>query len=799
MRELSHLSRALAEQTDRSVQAVDVVVRETARDEQFATPRRPRDDRALFLRLRQNIAAMPQVRELEILDAQGRIAYRTSEFPAKPVSRAGHAYFKLQRDDRKLGAYVSRAFRSEIDNQWTVALSRRIDSPDGAFLGIAVVTLDLRYFEKFYEAIGLPPGSAISLYQSDGVLLAHYPRAETAIGESFDMLPVFRALQTSTTFSSADFRSPLQRETELFVAQRVAGASLIVGVGLSEEGALARWHRNAVHTAVRMLLLCASVALLIGLVIRQLRQQERAEGRLRESEERYALAMAGSNEGHWDWDLRSRKLYLSARTLAFIGQGSDDLVTSDDWFNRLSLVHPDDRARRKAALISHLKGRTPYYECEYRVRGPSGGYRWLLDRGLGLRNPRGRTYRMAGALMDITERKLAEAERSRLEQRLRQAEKLEALGRMAGGIAHDFNNILGAILGYGEMAVRAATAGSALKRYADNVIIAASRAKDLVDQILAFSRSGRGRREAVDTRAVVDETLEMVRAALPEGVRLNTELNVTDATLTGDATHLHQVVMNLCTNAIQAMPSGGTLTVGLSAVDTTADRPVSHGLLPAGRYLVLSVSDTGCGIPAQVLDRIFEPFFTTKEPGAGTGLGLALVQGIVADLGGMIHVTSSLGAGSTFEVYLPRSGAPAEVADQQVPLPRGHGQRVMLIDDEKALLLLGEEMLAALGYDPAGFFDPHTALEALSAEPSGFDVIIADYLMPMMTGTQFATRVRQLAIDTPIVLMSGYRGAALEQEARSARIGQILAKPLTFLDLAKAVDRALGARSSVAS
>jgi len=791
LRELVNLSRALSEQTVRSVQAVDVLIRETARDPLFANPRRLPDSRTLFTRLRQSIVAVPQVRELKILDANGDIAYRTSEFPADHEPRADWRYFTAPRTAASAQAFISKAFRDEFDEQWTVALSHRIEGPGGEFLGVVVATLDLRYFEHFYAALGLPAGSFVSLYQSDGVLLARYPAAPESIGASFASLPFFDALRGSASGGTTRFLSPLDNQPKLFAAQRVAGTPLIIGVGRSEAIALAPWHQRSMHTALRTLLLTATITLLIGLVIRQLKHRERADTRLRESEERYALAMAGSNEGHWDWDLRTRQVYLSTRMLALTGQYGQDLVTEDDWIDRLNLVHPDDRARRKAALLSHLRGRSAYYECEYRLRGSSGAYRWLLDRGLGLRDGRGRIFRMAGAVTDITERKLAEAERVRLEQRLRQAEKLEALGTMAGGIAHDFNNILGAILGYGEMALRAAPVQSALKRYMDSVMVAANRAKNLVDQILAFSRSGRGRRDAVDLRAVVEETLELVRASLPENVRLEVSTDPVPGTVIGDPTHLHQVVMNLCTNAIQAMPAGGTLSVKLTAVDVAAEQLMSHGTLPAGRYLRLSVADTGTGIPAELLDRIFEPFFTTKEPGSGTGLGLALVQGIVADLGGTIHVSSTMGVGSTFDVYLPRSEARADLADQQLPLPRGSGQRIMLIDDEKPLLLLGEEMLAALGYDPAGFSDPRAALNALTTDPAGFDAIVTDNLMPGMTGMRIAEQVRRLGRELPVVLISSYRGPALEQEAHVVGIDQIIAKPLSLRELALALEHVL--------
>jgi PAS domain S-box-containing protein len=677
LRELVNLSRALSEQTLRSIQTVDVLVRETVRDPLFADPRRPSDRRALFRQLRRSIAALPQVRELQILDADGNIAYGTGEFPAEHEPRAGRSYFSAPRAGPSGQVFISKAFREASDDQWTVAMSQRIDGPGGAFLGVVVATLDLGYFARFYQALGLAAGSSVSLYQSDGLLLARYPWAAAAIGRRSASPSSLDALPRLAADGTARIRSALDDQPALLAVQRVAGTPLVVGVELNEAAALAAWRQDSEHSALRTLLLSATVALLIGLVIRQLKQRERADARLRESEERYALAMAGSSEGHWDWDLRTRRVYLSPRMLALTGEHGEELVTGDDWIDKRDLVHPDDRIRRKAALLRHLKGRTAYYECEYRIRGGSGEQRWLLDRGLALRDARGRVYRMAGAIADITPRKRAEAERILLEQRLRQAEKLEALGALAGGIAHDFNNILGAILGYAEMAMGAAPERGALKRYTRNIMVAANRARSLVDQILAYSRSSRGRRDAVDLRAVVEETLELVRASLPRSVRLDVALHASPVLLIGDPTNLHQVVMNLCTNAVQAMPAGGRLTVKLDAIDAAVEQPLAQGTLPPGRYLRLSVGDTGTGIPAELLARIFEPFFTTKEPGAGTGLGLALVQGIVADLGGIIDVSSSADVGSTFDVYLPRAEMRADSADQQRLLSLVSEQRSM--------------------------------------------------------------------------------------------------------------------------
>jgi len=380
------------------------------------------------------------------------------------------------------------------------------------------------------------------------------------------------------------------------------------------------------------------------------------------------------------------------------------------------------------------------------------------------------------------------------EAQLRQSQKMEAIGTLAGGIAHDFNNILGAILGYGELAQQQSPKGGAVRRYIDHVMHAAGRAKALVDRILGFSRSGLGERVPVNVEDVVAETLELLEASTPAGIRIEARLAAHDAAIIGDATWLHQVAMNLCTNALQAMPHGGLLRVELDAVDLDAPKTISRGVLPPGRYARLAVGDTGTGIPAAVVERMFDPFFTTKRVGEGTGLGLSLVHGIVTDLGGAIDVATVEGHGTTFSIWLPltnETAAPAE--SDTVELPRGNGETVLVVDDEKALVELAEEMLAELGYEPIGFDSSVDALAAFRAEPARFDLVLSDEVMPDLVGTELAERIRALGAAVPIVIMSGNGGANLAMRAAAIGVDEVLRKPLRSRDLAEALARVLGA------
>jgi signal transduction histidine kinase/ActR/RegA family two-component response regulator len=461
-------------------------------------------------------------------------------------------------------------------------------------------------------------------------------------------------------------------------------------------------------------------------------------------------------------------------------------------------VHPDDVARVQAIGDDLVAGRIERADYEFRIllpAGQGGGERWVLTRAQRFQDSDGRGLRLAGVSVDISQRKRAEAEHQRLEDQLRQAQKLEAIGTLAGGIAHDFNNILSAILGYGELALKGAAEGSAQRRHIDAALAAGQRAKSLVERILAFSRSGMGQRVPVHVQSVVHEALDAIATGLPPAVRLHKDLRAGDASVLGDATQIHQVVMNLCANAVQAMKADGQLSVTLEAVQLDAPLTLSTNTLPVGSYVRLVVADTGAGIDARLLDRIFDPFFTTKEVGVGTGLGLSMVHGIVTDLGGGIAVDSRVGVGSRFSIHLPAHGvvaAPAVAAAATVP--RGNGETVLLVDDEEPLVRLGEEMLAELGYEPVGFVSSTAALAALRAEPGRFDAVLSDESMPGLTGSELAAEAHRLRPSIAIVLMSGYVSPSLTAHAREAGVAEVLAKPLAACDIARALAAALRLR-----
>jgi PAS domain S-box-containing protein len=791
-RELGNLAKTLAEQAADTLQTADLLLRNTVTWYEFdrPTPGRVADDK-----LGTRSAGLSQVRHLRIIDEHGIPRIQSRPLPGDTSALSDRAYFIAHRDHPRLGVVLSDPLITQMEHRPAVVMSRRLDKRDGSFDGIVQVSVDLEEFQRLYRAVDLRQGSAINLLRDDGTLVVRQPLPPPtqAIGSKFPELVAAESAPDGLVLNSVDGKPR-------FVGlAHVAAFPLVVAVTREQSVAFEAWRADYYRVAARTVVFMLLWTFVIGTVVYQLRRLELGERALRQSEGRYALAMEGANEGHFDWDFEHGPSFVSPHMKLLHGRDADAPVTTREaWVATLD-IHPDDAARMQAAVRDHFEGRSDHYEADYRVRHPDGQWHWLQARGRCVRDSSGKVSRFVGSAIDITARKNAEAEKDRLEIQLRQSQKLEAMGTLAGGIAHDFNNILGAILGYGELAKNSAPEGSVVHRYLDNVMHAGGRAKALVERILAFSRSGVGERGPINVQAVIEETLELLAASLAPGVRLNSRLEAGAAAIVGDATQLHQVAMNLCTNALQAMEHGGVLEVALERAGVAQTRALSHGNLEPGAYVRLTVSDTGSGIASDVLDRMFDPFFTTKGVGEGTGLGLSLVHGIVADLGGAIDVCTTVGAGTAFAIWLPIAGeAPVPSAETAAELPRGDGQTVMIVDDERPLVALAEETLAELGYEPIGFSSSVQALQAFREAPQRFDVVLTDETMPELIGTELARELRRLRPDIDVVLMSGYSGPQLLERARTVGVREVLRKPLQFKDLAECLGRIVRPRLSPA-
>jgi len=419
---------------------------------------------------------------------------------------------------------------------------------------------------------------------------------------------------------------------------------------------------------------------------------------------------------------------------------------------------------------------------------------WVEVTASFLHDSTGNVVSILGASREITERKEAEEENKKLETRLQQAQKMEAIGTLAGGIAHDFNNILTAVLGYTELAAEDSEDGTLLHTNLQEVISAGNRAKDLVKQILAFSRRADQELQPVQVELIVKEAVKLIRASLPSTIEIDQNIASKSATL-ADPTQIHQVLMNLCTNAHHAMSdSGGVLTVSLRDV-TIDDGFESRKLdLSTGGYLCLQVKDTGHGMPEEVRARIFDPFFTTKEREKGTGMGLSVVHGIVKSHGGAITVHSKPGKGTSFAVYFPIIRSEVKTAAKTgTPLPTGD-ERILFVDDEKTLVDLGQQMLQRLGYKVVCRTSSIEALELFIKRSNRFDLVITDMTMPNLTGDKLTRQLMRIRPDIPVILCTGFSEQISEESAKELGIREFILKPLVMDTLARTVRSVLDNR-----
>ncbi|MCK5206218.1 MAG: response regulator, partial [Desulfobacterales bacterium] len=441
-----------------------------------------------------------------------------------------------------------------------------------------------------------------------------------------------------------------------------------------------------------------------------------------------------------------------------------------------------------------FKGKQIPRTVEYKARAKDGREFWLFldaryeydENGM----PNGATV----VAHDITDRKRAEEQKERLEDQLQQAHKMEAIGTLAGGIAHDFNNILSVIIGYTELILMNGNVDEEVRQNLKEIFSASKHARDMVKQILAFSRQTKQERKPIQVAHIVKEAIKMLRVSLPTTIAIQQKIEKNTGIIEADPTQIHQVLMNLCTNAAHAIDEkDGVLEISLSNIELDQNAAARHPELKPGPHLKLSVRDTGHGIHPEAQERIFEPYFTTKVKGEGTGLGLAVVQGIIKSQNGAITVESEVGKGSTFHVYLPiiqRNVTVDEV--ESTALPMGH-ERILLVDDEQPLVEIGKQMLERLGYTVAARTSSIEALELFKVQPNRFDLVITDIVMPNMTGEKLAEKLLEIRADIPVVLCTGYSEKFTRQQASEIGARSFLMKPLVMQDLASTVRQALAA------
>ena len=521
-----------------------------------------------------------------------------------------------------------------------------------------------------------------------------------------------------------------------------------------------------------------------------LEDQKLAEASQRKLGERIARAQQVAHLGFIDWDLRTNDVYLSAEVYRLYGLDPTSTMNVSELI--ANSTHPEDTARTRDALQLAIQGVQPY-NIEHRIVRPDGEVRWMHAQAELVRDADGQPLTLLGTVQDITARKWAEAAHGHLESQLREAQKMDALGTLAGGIAHDFNNILGAILGNVALARGEPGTPQAVGESLDEIAKASQRAKSLIDQILTFSRRQTPELTNQPLQPLLEETIKLLRATVPAGVRFELALAATPVQARVNASQVSQVLINLCTNAWHALKDGAGhvgLTLDVLELDQ-APGPYADAL-PPGRYARIRVRDDGCGMDAATQARVFEPFFTTKT--VGTGLGLAVVHGIVKAHHGTITLTSAPGVGSVFEVLLPASDAPTSPAATAAAPPRllrGEGRRVLYLDDDEAMVFMVTRMLARRGFQVSGFEVADEALAALRANPADFDLVVTDFNMPKASGLDVARAIARIRPGLPVVITSGYITDALREGAREAGVRHLVYKPNSIEELVAAIAQLL--------
>ncbi len=520
---------------------------------------------------------------------------------------------------------------------------------------------------------------------------------------------------------------------------------------------------------------------------RERERTRRAEQRLSESEARLVEAQGLARVGSWAWDMRCNEASCSDELYRIFGVAAEDFDGSYESF--LGVVHPDDRDRVTRAVQKALDERQ-HYSAEYRVVRPDGTECMVQARGKATYDEAGQPVQLTGTVQDITERRL-------LEEQLRQAQKLEAVGRLAGGVAHDFNNLLTVVLGESEMALEDLPDDHPIRDALQAIHSAGTRAGGLTRQLLAFSRKQIVERVVFDLNELVIGVDKMLRRLIGEDIELIVRTSSDPVVVSADRGQIEQVLVNLAVNARDAMPQGGKLVIETDNVTLGEDYARGHADAVAGDYALISVSDTGTGMTPEVKARLFEPFFTTKERERGTGLGLAVCYGIAKQFGGHINAYTESGLGTTMKVYLSRVAQPAEAPSKTVAAsaPRGT-ETILLVEDEESVRRMGIRILRGQGYRVLEAADGERALQLLEGAEGHVHLLLCDVVMPGMGGRELAQRVADRRPEIKVLFASGYTDDVILQNQLLEGDVALLRKPFTRSALASKVREVLDGEPS---
>ena len=576
------------------------------------------------------------------------------------------------------------------------------------------------------------------------------------INSSSEMNPLFRSMQDFIGVPYLIWALDLQ-----------SGIALLLGNAIENQHLHRPFHENDREIMEAALMVFIDISARIH-----------SEQALAKSEEKYRFLVENANDAIFVTQKGMIKFHNSMTNQIF-GYSSEELITIP--FSEM--IYPSDKndvLKWRSRTVLGQMATNPY---PFRMVDREGNILWVHLNSVQIEWEGEQA--TLNFCRDVTQQK-------QLESQLRNTQKMEAIGSLAGGIAHDFNNILSAMIGYSELTAISLPEGSVLHSNMKTILDAGFRAKELVQQILTFSKQHEKDRVAVKLSRIVKEALKLLRPALPSTIDIKLALE-TESDILADPTQLHQVVMNLCTNAYHAMQEqGGVLTVSLSEIFLDEQISTVYPGLEAGTYLKLTVSDTGCGMDEACKERIFDPYFTTKDKNKGTGLGLAVVHGIVRSLNGAVKVDSHKGVGSVFELIFPKVEAEEVKEDAGTTQELAYGnERILFVDDEEMLVRVGKKLLEQLGFTVVGHTSAAEALNEFRSNPDQFDLVITDLTMPKMTGDRFANKIGQIRQDTPIILCTGSQDKIAQAKTIAPGITAVLVKPVQARVWAETIHNAL--------
>lgn len=527
------------------------------------------------------------------------------------------------------------------------------------------------------------------------------------------------------------------------------------------------------------------------LILHDITERKQYQKALIESNERLHYILNAANAGIWEADLTTNQSYWSDELWMLYGVEPNSFqLTFDSMANS---VLPEDRHSYEKAIADAVNTASEL-NVNWRIKDTRGNIRWLLCKGNPVRDSNGNAVKYVGIVLDISRQKMMEEENRQLESRIQKAQRLETIGTLAGGIAHDFNNILTPILGFAEMGVMKVPEKEPLHDYFREIMMASERAQNLVSQILTFGKEKVSLSQPfiVCVQSLAEEALHLLRPSIPSNIRIEQQIDPSCRNILADPSKIHQVIVNLCTNAYNAMEkTGGTLTIKLDEITPDTNLLKRLPELHDQPYVRLTVSDTGCGMDKSTMDHIFEPFFTTKPVNKGTGLGLSVVYGIITGYNGVINVESQPGKGSSFQIFLPIVDQKITCSHRNDVVPKGNA-RILFIDDEETTLKIVTIMLTELGYCIRAFNSPRKAVELFGQSPDDFDLVITDLTMPEMTGFDVASEIHACRSDMPVILMTGY-GKDMDnaEELEKHGIRQLLKKPVKVETLVTTINNVL--------